>query len=173
MKRKHSEFFKFYHSALDLQHCVCFICRAKWFTYTYIQSFFFSFFSHIGYHRILSRVPCAIQSILVYVNPKLLIYPSLHQRFPFHNHTFLLGICKLTSVLKSLSSIVFPKCIPHVSDIIWYLSFSVCLPSLSMITSRPIHIAGNDIILFFLWQSTILLYKCTPSCLYTQLSIDI
>ena len=29
--------------------------------YIYIYSFFFRFFSHIGYHRILSRIPCAIQ----------------------------------------------------------------------------------------------------------------
>ena len=29
--------------------------------YIYIYSFFFRFFSHIGYHRILSRVPCVIQ----------------------------------------------------------------------------------------------------------------
>ena len=28
--------------------------------YIYIYPFFFRFFSHIGYYRILSRVPCAI-----------------------------------------------------------------------------------------------------------------
>ena len=33
--------------------------------YIYIYSFFFRFFSHIGYHRILSRVPCALQQVLV------------------------------------------------------------------------------------------------------------
>ena len=36
-----------YWSILDLQHCVSFRCTAKWFSYTY--SFFFRFFSHIGY----------------------------------------------------------------------------------------------------------------------------
>ena len=30
-----------------------------------ISSFFFRFFSHIGYHRILRRVPCIIQCIAV------------------------------------------------------------------------------------------------------------
>ena len=57
---------------------------------------FFRLFSHIDYYRILSRVPCAIQKVLVvylfyiqycvymFVNPKLLIYPS-PQRFPFGN----------------------------------------------------------------------------------------
>ena len=29
--------------------------------YIYMYLFFFRFFSHIGYYRILSRVPCAIQ----------------------------------------------------------------------------------------------------------------
>ena len=51
----------------------------------YMCLFFFRFFSHIGYYRILS-IPCATQQVLtdylfyiyqcVYVNPKLLIYPS-------------------------------------------------------------------------------------------------
>ena len=53
--------------------------------YIYICSFFFRFFTHIGYYRVLSRVPCAVQQVLagylfyiwqcVWVNPKLLIYP--------------------------------------------------------------------------------------------------
>ena len=53
-------------------------------SYTYIDPFFFRFFSHTGYYRILSRVPWAVQWVLVdyllyiqscvYVNPKLLIY---------------------------------------------------------------------------------------------------
>ena len=60
--------------------------------YTYIYLFFFRFFSPISYYRILSRVPCAIQQVLVvyrfhvqqcvYVNPKLLIYPCPPQFFP-------------------------------------------------------------------------------------------
>ena len=62
--------------------------KVTWFyTHTHICSFFFRFFSHIGYHRILSRVPYAIWQILVgylsytqqccvCVNPKILIYPS-------------------------------------------------------------------------------------------------
>ena len=61
-----------------------------WQPYIYPLSlcpFFFRFFSRIGYYRILSRVPCAIQQVLVdylfyiqqcvYVNPKLLIIPPL------------------------------------------------------------------------------------------------
>ena len=54
--------------------------------YVYIYPLFFRFFSHIGHYRVLSRVPCAIQQVLicylfyiqqcVYVSPNLPIYPS-------------------------------------------------------------------------------------------------
>ena len=33
--------------------------------YTYSYPSFFRFFSHIGYYRILSRVPCAIRQVLI------------------------------------------------------------------------------------------------------------
>ena len=52
---------KFYWSIVFLQCFVSFKCAAKWLLYIY--SFFFR--SHIGYPRILSRVPCVIQSVLV------------------------------------------------------------------------------------------------------------
>ena len=55
--------------------------------YIYMYLFFFKFFSHLGYYRILSRVPCAIQQVLVgylfeiqqcvHVNPNLPISPYL------------------------------------------------------------------------------------------------
>ena len=55
------------------------------------------FFSHIDYHRILGRVPCAIQQVPVgqsfhipqcaYANPKPLVRPS-HTPFPFGGHKF-------------------------------------------------------------------------------------
>ena len=54
--------------------------------YRYPVFLFLRFFSHIGHYRVLSRVPCAIQQVLisyllyiqqcVYVNPNLPIYPS-------------------------------------------------------------------------------------------------
>ena len=84
--------------------------------YIYIYSFFFRFFSHIGYHRILSRVPCVIQQVLigylsyiqqcVYVNPKLPIYPS-PQSFPFGNHKVIFDICKSVSVLQKKSTLFY------------------------------------------------------------------
>ena len=54
--------------------------------YKFIYIFSLRFFSILGYYKILSIVPCVIQQVLVvylfciqqcvYVNPKLLIYPS-------------------------------------------------------------------------------------------------
>ena len=41
------------------------------------------------------------------------------------------------------------KMIPHMSDIIWYLSFSVWRTLLSMLISTSTHVAANDIISFF------------------------
>ena len=61
--------------------CVSFRSSAKCFSNT----FFIRLFSHISYYKILSRVHCAIRMSLlviyliynsVYINPRLLIYPS-------------------------------------------------------------------------------------------------
>jgi len=48
---------KFYWSKVYLQCCDLW-CTTKGFSYTHI--YFFHFFSHAGYYRILGRVPCAI-----------------------------------------------------------------------------------------------------------------
>ena len=74
--------------------------------HTYI-SIFFRFFSLIGYYKILSIVPCAIQWVLVVylfyiqycvsINPKFLIYPSPPS--PFGNHKFVFYACESISVL--------------------------------------------------------------------------
>ena len=55
-----------------------------------IYLFVFRFFSHIDYNRVLSRVPGAIQSVLVgylslYVDPNLIYSPI---PFTFSNHKF-------------------------------------------------------------------------------------
>ena len=56
--------------------------------YVYVYPLFFGFPSHLGHHRALSRVPCAIQQVLIsylfytqyqqcrYVNPSLPIHPT-------------------------------------------------------------------------------------------------
>ena len=55
--------FILYCSVVDLQCCVS--LRYTVVSYTYIYPFFSMFFSHIGYYRILSRVPSPIQSVLI------------------------------------------------------------------------------------------------------------
>ena len=77
--------------------------------YIYIYPLFFRFFSYTGHYRVLSRVPCAIQQVLisylfyiqqyVYVNPNLSIYP-----FPSlspSNHKFVLYICNSVSFVDT------------------------------------------------------------------------
>ena len=67
----------------------------------------------------------------------------------------------VTTSLSSISVNLFLFCIyirfifqiPPISDIIRYLSFSFWLISLSMILSRSIHVAVNDIIPFFFFRS--------------------
>ena len=51
-----------YSKVISLYVCVC-VCVCVY-IYRYIYNFF-RFFSHIGYYKILSIVPCAIQYILV------------------------------------------------------------------------------------------------------------
>ena len=62
--------------------------------------FFFRFFSHIGYYRILSKslliVYFIYRSVYIYVNPKLLIYSS-PLPFPFANRKFLFEVCEFIS----------------------------------------------------------------------------
>ena len=57
--------------------------------------------------------------------------------------------------------------IPHLSDIIWYLSFSFWFTSLSMMIFTSIHVAVSDTISFI-----ILLYKCPTSSLPVHLLMD-
>ena len=54
--------FIFYWSIVDLQCCISFR-SAKWFRYIYmhIYVFFFRFFSHTCYYKILSIAPCTAQ----------------------------------------------------------------------------------------------------------------
>ena len=40
--------------SFQVYHKVIWVCK-------YMYLFFFKFFSHLGYYRMLSRIPCAIQ----------------------------------------------------------------------------------------------------------------
>ena len=73
--------FFFNWSIVDLQCCISFSCTAKWFSYIFFFNiFFFRFFSHIGYYKILSIVPCALYSrsmLVIYF-----IYNSVYMLIP-------------------------------------------------------------------------------------------
>ena len=78
----------------------------KWVSCTY--TFFFRFFSRLGYYRVLNRVSYAIQQVLiinshlfhtcVFVDSNFPIYPS--PLFHFGSHKFLFSICDSISVLQ-------------------------------------------------------------------------
>ena len=51
--------------------------------------------------------------------------------------------------------------------------FTVCFTSLSMIICSSINVATNGIISFFLWLSSILLYRATTSSFLIYLLVDI
>ena len=80
---------------------------------------------------------------------------SLPLSLPSGNHKFPFYICNFISVLQISSFLPFFIKIPYISNIIWYLS------SLSMTTSRSIHVAVNGIIsLFFMTE------KYSLVCMY-------
>ena len=78
-------------------------------------SLFFRFPSNLGHHRALSRVPCAIQSVLIrylfyiqqciYVNPNLPVHPTPPS--PLGNHKFVLYNCVFISALQISSTVPF------------------------------------------------------------------
>ena len=88
--------------------------------------------------------------------------------FPFGNHKFVFNIC--FCFVNKFICIIFKNYISHISDIMWYLSFSVWLTSLSMIISRYSHVAANGIS-SFLWLRNIPLYICTTSS-FIHSSVD-
>ena len=102
-------FFKLIFIIVDLQCCIIFLLYNRVnLLYIHIYPLFFRFYSHIGHYRVLSRVPCAVQQILisylfyiqqcVYVSPNLPIYPS--PLFPPGKHKFIFCICDSLSVQK-------------------------------------------------------------------------
>ena len=61
----------------------------KGFCYTHMYLFFFKFFSHLGYYRIFSRVPCAIHRSLLVTTLNIVVSISQSQipTYPAPNPT--------------------------------------------------------------------------------------
>ena len=89
--------------------------------------------------------------------------PSL---LPSGNQQFVL--C-LWACFNFVSFIYFVLQIPHISEIMCYLSFSHWLISLSLILSRSIHAVTKGKISFFLQPSSVPLCKCTTAFLFSHL----
>ena len=80
--------------------------------YIYVYPLFFRFFSHVGNYRALSRVPCAIQQVLisclfyiqqcVYVTPSLPIHP-----LPPRNHRFVFYVCDYFCLVNKFICTIF------------------------------------------------------------------
>ena len=135
----------------------------------YTHPFFFRFFSHIDYHRIMGGVPYAVQQVPVsqsfHIIPYLIMCiwqsqtPNLFQLSPLVIVNLFSKIVSLFLFANKFRFYPLVK-VPRRSDVIWYLSFSAWLTSLGMIISRSIDVAENGIISFFLWRSSI------PLCIH-------
>ena len=139
-------------------------------SHIYVYAFFFSHYlpscsiisDQIQFPVLYSRISLLIHSK---GNGLHLLIPdsqSTHSLpLPLGNHKSLLQVYEFFSVER----FIYAVCqIPDICDIIWYLSFSFRLISLSTRVSSSIHVTANGIILFFLWLSRI------PLCIYTRSS---
>ena len=127
--------------------------------YIFTLPFFFGLFFCIYYHRILGRVPCAIQQVPVgqwFHIPQCLCQSqtpiaSLPQPVAFGNHSLF-----SKSVVCFCSPDRFICILFLYSTRKWYHMMFVFLwvTSLSMIISRSTHIAANGMISFFFIHTT-------------------
>ena len=105
--------------------------------YIQIYLLFFQLFSHLGYYRVLSKVPCSILQVLVdylfyrqqcvHVNPKLSIYLS-PQPFPPGYHRFIHQIYFSSVYLQRTHSLL-----PLI--LVFQLFLRFCLPIIQHLTS--------------------------------------
>ena len=109
--------------------------------YINIHPLFFGFPSHLGHHRSLSRVPCAIRKVLI----SYLFYTwqccMCQSQSPVSSHIgihmFVLYVCVSISALQIGSPVSFCQ-IPYPCTKIRYLCFSFWLPLLCLTVSRSL-----------------------------------
>ena len=112
----------FLHDFLKLifLECTCFTILCQFLLYKkenqlyiYICPLFFGFTSHLGHHKVLSRVPCAIQLVLVLIS--YLFYTHCQQcicvnpTLPIHSHPPLSPLVSIRLFSMSLSLFLFCK----------------------------------------------------------------
>ena len=140
----------------NLNSCFNVLLKYRWFTmlwsfllynkviqlYVYTHPFFFRFFSYMDHHRILGRVPCALQQVPVgrsfhipqctYANPKPPVHPS-----PYH--------------LPPLATIsLFSKSVYNFKSMPWFQSYqrifkiSCCWTIMEINTMKELVSPQND-----------------------------
>ena len=135
-----------------------------------------SFFRGSSWPRDQTRVSCIGRQVLYHwatwetthsmCHSLYLLTPTFHSILPpspvpIGNHTSILYVCESLFVSSIGSFVIFYM--PCINDVIWYLSFSVWLTSLGMI-STCIHVEANGIISFFFYGWGVLpLYMRTTS----------
>ena len=128
------------------------------------------------YHRILNIAlrsipvgPCCLSILIAHSCQSQSPNPSFPQPTPPWQPQVCSLCLTVCCIFRFICVILY---IPHMSNIMWYFSFSFWLTSLSMIISSCIHVAANGIFPSFLWLSSIPLYICTTS-LSIHLLMDI
>ena len=116
------------------------------------------------YHPLQVIVEYWVEFLVLYSRFLLVIYfiySSMYMSIPISQFVcpsiyllaiigiFLLHLWLFCSVNRFIVSDFFFFYILHISNIMWYLSFSVWLTSLSMIISRSVSVAASAIISFF------------------------
>ena len=140
--------FYIFQSIVDLQCFFDFFCTAKWHSHTQFPVLY------VGAH-------CPFVPNVRVCIPKSPNSPSipLPPHFSLATTSLLslavIGFCFVDRIICAIFKI------PQISDIIWYLSFSFWLTSLSIRICRSIHVAANGISLSFLWLSSIPSHICT------------
>ena len=136
-------------------------------SYLYIHSLSYSIFHYglsqeTGYSSLCYTVGCHCLSIL---NVIVCIYqpPVPHPSHFFAPHPWHPQVCSLHPwvcfcfVGRFICAIFW---IPHISDIVWYVSFSFWITSLSTRISRCIHVAANGIFVAVVLSSWVV-FHCT------------
>ena len=139
--------------------------------FPYIVYFLLYFFHY--YLTLYTSIPPAITTLfsvfMCFLSLFFLcLFPLPIYQAPYPSQ---LSSCSLSLSLFCLL-VHFVHQISHISEIIWYLSFSDWLISLSIMFSRSIHAVRKGKIFFFLCHSSIPLCKCSIVVLSTHLLMD-